>query len=138
MSLTGLMATGARTVLMSRWRPGGQSSFDLVREFTQELPYTYASDAWQRAVMVVGERPLQVSSEPRVNGAGITVPPHADHPFFWSAFMLVDTGAPPKPEDPTQVQVKQVEVDAKPGDAAKPAAGAVPPGAKPAPPPPKP
>ena len=27
------MSTGVRTILISRWRPGGQSSFDLVREF---------------------------------------------------------------------------------------------------------
>ena len=35
----GLMSTGVRTILISRWRPGGQSSFDLVREFSQELPH---------------------------------------------------------------------------------------------------
>ena len=41
----GLMANGARTVLLSTWRTGGQSSFDLVREFAQELPHTSAADA---------------------------------------------------------------------------------------------
>ena len=47
------MSTGTRTVLLSRWRSGGQSSLDLVREFTQELPHTTPADAWQRAVQVV-------------------------------------------------------------------------------------
>ena len=50
----------------SRWRSGGQSSLDLVREFTQELPHTTPADAWQRAVQVVSNSPLAVESEPRV------------------------------------------------------------------------
>src|SRR5262249_8116950 len=46
-AVTGLMATGARTVLISRWRTGGQTTIDLVREFVQELPFTTADEAWQ-------------------------------------------------------------------------------------------
>ena len=38
LAVCGLMANGARTVLLSRWRTGGQTSFDLVREFAQEFP----------------------------------------------------------------------------------------------------
>ena len=40
LSVCGLMANGARTMLLSRWRTGGQTSFDLVREFIQELADT--------------------------------------------------------------------------------------------------
>ena len=47
LSVCGLMANGARTLLLSRWRTGGQTSFDLVREFAQELPRTSPADAWQ-------------------------------------------------------------------------------------------
>ena len=50
LSVCGLMATGARTVLLSRWRTAGQTSFDLVREFAQELPNVPAAEAWQRSV----------------------------------------------------------------------------------------
>src|SRR5690606_2126744 len=32
-NVCGLMSTGTRTVLLSRWRPGGKSSYDQVREF---------------------------------------------------------------------------------------------------------
>ena len=64
-SLCGLMSTGTRTVLLSRWRSGGQASLDLVKEFTQELPHTTPSDAWQRAVQVVANSPLTIDSEPR-------------------------------------------------------------------------
>ena len=59
------MSTGTRTILLSRWRSGGQTSLDLVREFTQELPHTTPADAWQRAVQVVSNSPLNLEAEPR-------------------------------------------------------------------------
>jgi len=95
LNVCGLMANGARTVLISRWRTGGQTSMDLVREFAQELPHTTAVDAWQRAVLLVGETTLDPSSEPRLKVASRDEAPKADHPFFWAGYMLVDTGALP-------------------------------------------
>ncbi len=99
MAITGIMATGARTVLISRWRPGGQSSYDLVREFAQELPHETAEDAWRRSVFLSWERPLNPTLEPRLVSTGLDKPPTGEHPFFWSAFLLADTGAPPKMSD---------------------------------------
>ena len=103
LSLCGLMATGTRTVLLSRWRSGGQSSLDLVREFAQELPHTTPADAWQRAVQVVSNSPLVIESEPRVKklteaGAGDGPALRASHPFFWAGYMLVDGGSPAEKE----------------------------------------
>ena len=100
LAVTGLMASGARTVLISRWRTGGQSSYDLVREFVQELPHTTASDAWQRSVFLLNERPINPELEPRIVTSGIQKPPLGTHPFFWAGFLLADTGAPPKAVDP--------------------------------------
>jgi len=94
LSLCGLMASGARTILLSRWRPGGQSSYDLAREFAQELPHTSPTDAWQRSVQLVTQAPIDPKAEPRVKAAGLNDPPPAVHPFFWAGFMLIDTGAP--------------------------------------------
>ena len=101
LSVCGLMSTGTRTLLISRWRTGGQSSYELIRQFIQELPYASAADAWQRSVQVTMETPLDFNREPRIkkstSGEGMT----AGHPFFWSGYMLVDTGwAPPKTEKP--------------------------------------
>lgn len=91
LSLCGLLGSGARTVLISRWRTGGQSSLDLVREYAQELPNTSPSDAWQRSVQVVRDAPLDVDREPRVKDAARTQA-KANHPFFWAGYMLVDSG----------------------------------------------
>lgn len=98
-STCGLMALGARTVMISRWRPGGQSSIDLAREFAQELPHTTAADAWQRSVQLVTTRPLNGPAEPRVRIEATDDAILAEHPFFWSAFMVLDTGTAAKADD---------------------------------------
>jgi CHAT domain-containing protein len=92
----GMMASGTRTILLSRWRSGGQSSLDLIREFTQELPHTSPADAWQRAVLVVAGSRLNLDEEPRVKRtkADDDDAPRANHPFFWAGYMLVDSGLP--------------------------------------------
>ena len=95
LSVCGMMATGTRTILLSRWRTGGRTSIDLVREFAQELPYTTASKAWQRSVFLCTETPLKPDLEPRLTATQRDNPGMADHPFFWSGYMLVDTGVLP-------------------------------------------
>lgn len=87
-----LLASGCRTALVSRWRVGGQSTVDLIREFVQELPHQPADVAWRRSVQLAGERPIDPALEGRVRtGASESIP--GDHPFFWAGYMLVDTGA---------------------------------------------
>ena len=99
LSTCGLMAAGTRTVLISRWRTGGQSSLDLVREFAQELPHTTASDAWQRSIQLVTSRQIDAENEPRVRLTAQEEAPKADNPFFWAGYLLIDTGALPRNGD---------------------------------------
>jgi CHAT domain-containing protein len=111
LSVCGLMANGARTVLLSRWRTGGQTSFDAVREFVQELPHTSPADAWQRAAMLVADARLNLDAEPRVKRSAADEAPKGDHPFFWAGYMLVDCGsapekAEPKPNEPVEPMKK--------------------------------
>ena len=116
----GLMATGARTVLLSRWRTGGQSSRELVRQFVQELPYSTAAESWQRAVQLVKESPLDLAYEPRVRRCQSPVINGA-HPFFWGGFMVFDSGvtphsaeAPPAEAPPAEPPALKLEAkDAK-------------------------
>jgi hypothetical protein len=96
-AVCGLMAAGGRTVLLTRWRTGGQVNLQLVRELVQELPHASAADAWQRSVLLARETPLDPAAEPRLkrlDEAG--EPPRADHPFFWAGYLLVDTGTRPQ------------------------------------------
>ena len=87
---TGLMAAGAKTVLLSRWRTGGQTSFSMMREFLQERQDLSPPQAWQRAVLMVRKTGVDAEFEPRVNNVSAEVELMAEHPFFWSGFMLFD------------------------------------------------
>jgi len=110
LALCGLMSGGSRTVLISRWRNGGQTCYELVREFARELPFTTASEAWQRSVELATGRPLEWENEPRLRRYTADQPPQADHPLFWAGYMLVDTGhnpaAEPTPEEEPVLQFK--------------------------------
>jgi hypothetical protein len=101
LSACALEASGARTVLLSRWRTGGQMNLQLVREFVAELQadaagaadVTPADVAWQRSVLIARETPLDPAQEPRLKKLAEGVePPGADHPFFWAGYLLLDTG----------------------------------------------
>ena len=92
----GLMASGSRTILLSRWRTGGQSSYDLMREFVQELPYTAAANAWQRSVFLKRHDDLFIEREPRVKPSNLVVDVKSSHPFFWAGYILLDTGTSPR------------------------------------------
>jgi hypothetical protein len=101
LGLCGLMATGARTVLLSRWRTGGQTCNELVREFVQELPHQSAPAAWQRSVQLLRGTTVVAEAEPRVKvSEAIDVDISADHPFFWAGYLLVDSGSRPLSEKP--------------------------------------
>ncbi len=89
----GLLASGARTVLLSRWRMGGQTAHDLVTEFVQELPHQAASDAWQRSVLLASDGPLYPEREPRLDFPPDLPDLRANHPFLWSGYLLIDTGS---------------------------------------------
>lgn len=128
LSVCGLMACGGRTLLLSRWRTGGQISLDLVREFVQELPHTRAADAWQRSVQLCRLRPIDAELEPRIKRLDVETSPPAEHPFFWSGYMLVDTGAGPPDTDPPDPKEDQKPIlKFKPPAAQKPVLKSKPP-----------
>lgn len=99
LSVCAMMANGSRTILLSRWRPGGKNSYDLVREFAKELPHATAAEAWRRSVFVNADVPLSPDQEPRMVLGPKDTLPKADHPFFWSGFLLIDTGQAPAAEE---------------------------------------
>ena len=89
-----LMSAGSRTVLLSRWRTGGQTSMDLVREFLAQLSDESAASAWQRSVQLTRSSEIDPDSEPRVKGISEQSLPTGSHPFFWAGYQLFDLGQP--------------------------------------------
>lgn len=155
LSVMGMLSSGARSILLSRWRVGGQSTQTLIREYTQELPHASASEAWRRSVQLFRAGRLDPAGEPRLKTNTVDGDLSADHPFFWGGYMLVDIasqpGVPSVPLDAGERPAPEAEKVAPPpppaeekdADAAiglKPVdekpAGDMPAGVKPAAPPP--
>ncbi len=121
---TDLIAAGAHTAVISRWRMGGLTATQLVQEFLREATHgEAAAAAWQRAVDVMLPEPPDLAREPRLESDADAVPRDSRHPLFWSGYLLVDCGggvyepaaappgrpvppragvAPPEPRPPTQ------------------------------------
>jgi tetratricopeptide (TPR) repeat protein len=105
LTVCSLMSCGARTVLLSRWRTGGQTSYDLVREFVQELPHAAPSDAWQRSVVLTVESRINYDGEPRIKRSADDADLRANHPFFWAGYLLVDSSGEITAEAPKDESV---------------------------------
>ncbi len=128
LAIMGLMSTGSRTILISRWRTGGQTCHDLIRQFAQELPYETAATAWQRSVKSALDQPITPGLEPRVKDSTNVTPPKAEHPFLWSGYLLVDNGTPPQKQEVAPAAPPVLKFDprlVKPGNPAA-APGAAP------------
>lgn len=94
-----LLAAGARTAVLARWRVGGRTTADLMMEFVRDAtlvagdtPPPPASASWQRAVDVVTAEAPDPDREPRLK-QGDAVLTDARHPFFWAGYLLIDGGA---------------------------------------------
>jgi hypothetical protein len=121
----GLLAAGSRTILMSRWRVGGKSSYSLINEFTQELPHLSAANAWQRAVQLTRMSELDLTREPRLNRSSFSESVDAQHPFFWAGYMLIDQARLAPGEEPPELPPEEPMMPpAEPADLLDP--GAVP------------
>lgn len=102
---TAMMGSGTRTILISRWRVGGQTTLDLTREFALELGKTTATKAWQRSVELLKDSEIDNSAESRLREKVLDQPMTGKHPYFWSSYMLLDTGSEPTTDTPaTDVQ----------------------------------
>jgi hypothetical protein len=55
-------------------------------------------------VQLAAVRPLDPAAEPRLKVKATDEAPKAGHPFFWSGYMVVDTGVAPPVEEPAGKQ----------------------------------
>ncbi|WP_254508918.1 CHAT domain-containing protein [Anatilimnocola floriformis] len=93
MSICGLMASGGRSILLSRWRVGGRTTGDFVREYAQELPHLQPSAAQRRSITLLRGTSLDPREEVRLRAPATLDEFKPEHPFFWGGYMLVDSSA---------------------------------------------
>ena len=98
----GLMASGTRSVLISRWRAGGKNSIGLSGQFVVDSKSMSSVEALESSSKAARNKELTLENEIRIKPSrGFKGTFKADHPFFWAGNMLVDLHGydPPAPAD---------------------------------------
>lgn len=93
LAVLAMQTSGADTALLSRWRTGGRSAYDLSQNFVANYEKEPAADAWKDAVLALMKREVVVEEEPRLKklGRSESVPLYTA-PFWWAGYMLIDSG----------------------------------------------
>ena len=84
----GLMASGSRSALLSRWATGGKSAIELTKRYANDLPKSGMAQAIFDGRKSVRESDLEYANEPRVRFKKSDPVLKGEHPFFWAAHML--------------------------------------------------
>lgn len=92
-----LMASGVRSLWLSRWKVGGRSSQLALSRVMDELAYESPSSAWQRTAIALWAEKLATADEPLLPGAK-SLPATIDgsHPLLWSGYMMIGDHRPPQ------------------------------------------
>ena len=98
----GLMASGSRTALISRWATGGKTSLVLTGEYASKLGKLGPARAIRESRQSTRELDLDYENEPRIRFKKSDPVLKAEHPFFWASHMLFgipDNSPPPEGND---------------------------------------
>ncbi len=116
----GLMASGTRTALISRWATGGRTSLALTGEYASKLAKLGSARAVQESRQSTRELDLDYDNEPRIRFKKTDPVLKAEHPFFWASYMLfgIPDNSPPATDDDIQPDAANANpADGKQGEA---------------------
>ncbi|MEZ6095350.1 MAG: hypothetical protein R3C03_14160 [Pirellulaceae bacterium] len=87
---TAAYASGARTILISRWPTRGRSSSYFTESYWRLSRTMPPIDAFRNTLHAMQELELETEFEGRVSGAKEVVSVKAKHPLFWAGYLLMD------------------------------------------------
>ncbi len=88
---TAMMASGVRSIMLSRWAGGGKASIDLSGSYAKKLPETSAAKALRESILETRKLDFVAEDEPQVKIDDDAPELTREHPFFWSSFLVVDS-----------------------------------------------
>jgi hypothetical protein len=91
LSACGLLASGVRSVFISRWRVGGENSLALSQQFLLDARKTSDVEGMQTSRSAMQNSDLNLANEARIKPSKQNPDTFkAEHPFFWAGNMLID------------------------------------------------
>ncbi len=96
----GLLASGVKTAVISRWPVGGKSTSSLLVNYLQELQTESSAEALRRATLSLWAQDFLVADEPGLLPAGkeAAALTRGNHPTLWAAYMAIGDTRPPAPD----------------------------------------
>ncbi len=85
----GMMASGTRSILISRWNTGGKTALQLSGQYLEKMKPDGINKAIFDARQAIRESDLDVANEPRMKVDSDAPELKAEHPFFWASHMLL-------------------------------------------------
>ncbi|MFK7767699.1 MAG: tetratricopeptide repeat protein [Mariniblastus sp.] len=85
----GMLASGTRTTLISRWATGGKTSLQLTGEYAAALAKDGPVKAIHNSRRLTRTLDVDFENEPRVRVKKTDPSIKAEHPFFWASHMLI-------------------------------------------------
>ncbi len=104
-STVGMMASGGRSITISRWRTGGENSLLLSRNYYERLGKMPSAKALRESIAIAREADLKYDAEPQIKFKKSDPVVKANHPFFWAGLMRLEVSdknsvAIPDDDDP--------------------------------------
>lgn len=108
----GLMASGSRTALISRWATGGKTALELTGQYATNLNADGSVKAVREAREFTRELDVDFENEPRIRFKKTDPAIKAEHPFFWASHMLFAIPDNRKPEEAAADVDEEAQADA--------------------------
>jgi len=89
LTTTSLMASGSRSILISRWNTAGKTAFQLTGNYASSHKADGTVKAIANSRKLVRETDLDSANEPRYRSKGDQPKIKTEHPFFWASHMLL-------------------------------------------------
>jgi tetratricopeptide (TPR) repeat protein len=87
MASLGMMASGTRSMIFSRWRTGGANSLAFSRNYFQRLGKMSTAQAFKESLVAARDMNLNYEIEPQIRSKRNEPVLKAAHPYFWSPYM---------------------------------------------------
>ncbi|MEL7497563.1 MAG: CHAT domain-containing protein [Planctomycetota bacterium] len=85
-----MMASGSRSILISRWNTAGKTSIDLTRQYLEKQKEDGVAKALADSRAAVRESTLDPENEPRLRSKSSDPETKAAHPIFWAGHMRLE------------------------------------------------
>lgn len=125
----GMMGSGTRSLLLSRWRSGGTNSLAFSKFYLERQKSMSSAQAFRESMIAARKLELNYSTEPQIRTKKNDPVLKAEHPYFWSGYLRIeipyaDEGKVEGPSNSSSARPGNDAKDQAPGKSAAPPANA--------------